>query len=155
MKTNSLVGELLINGVDAWTKFGVFLAEESIDGRANFNALLRPAATKKHVSVNLREEDGERLSSHLIPRSEGRDIELQFAVVAQSFADVIKRYRLFCSYLKSGEGDGWLILYVRPLDLTLKVYYKDCTALSTPVAYGEQRMAAICNFIFREPKPSI
>ena len=151
---NSLTGLLLINGRDVWTEFSAFLAEESPGSHENYNALLKPAKTKAHVSVGLREENGERLAADLLPRTEGRDIELRFAMVADTPQQYLARFRAFTAFLKAGDK-GWLTLRLPTLDLSLRCYYKDCAQLThlTPIE-GSSRQGAVLRILFREPVSS-
>ena len=41
-----LEGQVLINGIDIWKTYGVFLTEEKQGGRENLNAILTPSKTK-------------------------------------------------------------------------------------------------------------
>ncbi len=151
---NSLTGLLLINGRDVWTEFSAFLAEESEESHDNYAALLAPAKTKPHVSVSLREEDGERLAADLRPCSEGRDLELRFAVVADTPQQYLAHYRSFIAFLKQGDK-GWLSLHLPTLSLSLRCYYKGCTQLTqlTPIE-GSGQQAALLKITLREPVPS-
>lgn len=146
-----LQGILLINGTDIWTQFSAFLAEESAERHDNYAALLAPAKTKSHLAVSLREEQGERLAADLRPRSEGRDIELRFALIADTAQQYIARYRDFIAFLKTGNK-GWLNLSLPALGLTLRCYFKQCTQLTqlTPIK-GEMQQAALLKITFREP----
>ena len=150
----SLSGLLLINGRDVWTEFSAFLAEESPSGHENYNALLKPAKTKAHVSVGLREENGERLAADLLPRAEGRDIDLRFALLADTPQQYLARFRAFIAFLKAGDK-GWLTLRLPTLDLTLRCYYKDCAQLTqlTPIEGGSCQ-GAVLRILFREPVSS-
>lgn len=157
--TLDLSGLLYINNVDVWLDYSVFLAEESHNGTTNYNALLRPAKMKAHTSVSLREEAGERYAERLLPMSEGRDIELMLAIVADDACDFSGKWRDFVAFLKKGKnGSGWLELEV-PIGcchITMRCFLKEFsgfTLLSLLDAPGIQ--AATFKITLREPKPSI
>ena len=105
---NILENQVLLNGKDIWTEYHVFLREEKAGEQNNLEALLTPAKMKAHVAVAFREEDGEKYSDRLLPRSEARDIKLHFAIMADSKAQFLQRYRRFVQALKTGN-DGWLV----------------------------------------------
>lgn len=150
----TLQGQLLINGQDAWTTYGVFLAERDAGERSNYASLLTPAKMKPHPAVGLREEDGERMADTLLPRREGRDLILTFAIVAdRGGTHYLTRYRRFVELLQRGNK-GWLNLHLPTLDLRLKCYYKQCSTLSplSPIE-GEGAQAALMTVTLYEPQP--
>ena len=54
-------GLLYINGRDVRTDFGAWLTEDKERETKNYSALQKPPATKSHVAVSFREQDGEKL----------------------------------------------------------------------------------------------
>lgn len=150
----TLNGQLFINGQDAWTTYGVFLAERDAGERSNYAALLTPSKMKPYPAVGLREEDGERMADTLLPRREGRDLTLTFAIVAtRGGTHYLTRYRRFVALLQSGSK-GWLNLYLPTLDVNLRCYYKQCSTLSplSPIEGGSEQ-AALMSVVFHEPQP--
>lgn len=148
---NILNNLLLINDRDIWADFSAFLCEDAEEKHDNYAALIAPAPTKAHTSVSLREEHGERLATDLLPRSEGRDITLLFAIVAESPADYLTKYRAFIKFLKEGNK-GWLQFNLPSLSLTMRCYYRRCTDVRqlTPIEGGSEQ-AALLKVTFREP----
>ena len=74
-----LEGQVLINGIDIWKTYGVFLTEEKQGGRENLNAILTPSKTKDHIGVDFRagqlscfyslfESGRARLVAHQLPK---------------------------------------------------------------------------------------
>lgn len=124
--TDIMNGLLYINGRDVWSDFGAWLTEEKEGDTKNYSALQKPPATKSHVAVSFREQDGEKLPEKLVQKWEPRDIALKFAVAAADKASFIARRDAFVSFLKEGT-DGWLDMGVPELGRTYRVYYKDCS----------------------------
>lgn len=152
---NTLTGQVTINGTDLWTGFHAFLREEKRGSRENLDALLAPANSKSHVPVNIREEQGERYSADLTPRSEGRDVTLHFAVYAPTAALFVNRYRTFIAALKNGDR-GWLIFRFPTLDLTMRMYAKEFPGGFTAISdlwNGTEQCGAF-KVTFREPVSS-
>ena len=150
-----LEGQTLINGVDIWKEYGVFLTEEKKGGKENLNPILAPAKTKSHVSVNIREHAGRKYPAKLVPASDERDVTLHFAQYAATRSLWLARYTGFISFLKQG-ADGWLDIRFPELDLTLHVFYVDCTPFkSLTYLWKEGVQAGRYKVKFREPVPII
>ena len=68
-----LQNQVLINGIDLWTRFGVFLTEEKKGGRENLTAIMTPSKVKDYVGVDFREQNGKKYSDALkeFAKSEG------------------------------------------------------------------------------------
>ena len=79
-----LEGQVLINGIDIWKTYGVFLTEEKQGGRENLNAILTPSKTKDHIGVDFREAHGKKYSNALLPADEERDVTLRAFYVESS-----------------------------------------------------------------------
>lgn len=150
-----LSGLVLINGMDIWTEYGVFLVEDSQGGMDNLTAILTPSKAKSDTAVNIREEDGEKYSAVLNPKNEARDVTLHFALYDSTQAGWLKKYFAFINFLKKGK-DGWLDISFPQLDLTLHVKYTDSTKFK-PLTYlwKEGVHASKFKVKFREPKPVI
>lgn len=146
-----MAGLLYINGRDVWTDFGAWLTEEKAGETKNYSALQRPPATKPHVAVSFREDDGEKLPADLKPRWEPRDISLKFAIAASDRAAFIAKRDAFVSFLKTG-ADGWLNLAVPELDKIYRIHYKDCSDYDHLEDIGGG-VAARFTIVFREPNP--
>lgn len=146
---NILEGLFKINNLDAYKEFGAFLTEDAPGSYTNYSALLTPPKMKPYVAVDFREENGEKLPETLPnPAFEARDVTLYFAIVADDAQKFVTQYMRFISLLKS----GWLSIYLKELDKTYTMYYKESSAYEqlTPI---EGKMAARFKVIFREPKP--
>ena len=147
-----LSGQVLVNGTDLWNTYGVFLREERKGGHENLNALFSPAKTKGHVSVDIRERDGEDMGDALDVKSEGRDVTLHFALQAGRASEFVSRYQDFIRFLKTGLG-GWLQFRFPTLGLTMRMYAKEWpsgfTAISNLWVEGEQ--CGAFKVKFREP----
>lgn len=150
-----LSGLVLINGMDIWKEYGVFLVEDSQGGMDNLTAILTPSKAKSDTAVNIREEDGEKYSAVLNPKNEARDVTLHFALYDRTQAGWMKKYFAFINFLKKGK-DGWLDINFPQLDLTLHVKYADSTKFK-PLTYlwKEGVHASKFKVKFREPKPVI
>lgn len=150
-----LGGLVLINGTDIWKEYGVFLTEEKKGGRENLNAILSPSKTKEHVGVDIREHDGKKYSRILVPTNAERDITLHFAQYAKSRSQWLTNYMAFIRFLKTGKN-GWLTITFTELNLTLKVFYMDCSAYrSLTYLWTEGVQASRYKVKFCEPEPII
>lgn len=150
-----LGGLVLINDIDIWTEYGVFLVEDKRGGMENLTSILTPSKAKPDTAVNIREEDGEKYSAVLTPKNEARDVTLHFALYDKTQAGWLKRYFAFINFLKKGK-DGWLDISFPQLALTLRVKYTDSTKFK-PLTYlwKEGVHASKFKVKFREPKPII
>lgn len=148
-------GLVLINDIDIWAAYGVFLVEDKRGDMENLTAILTPSKAKPDTAVNIREEDGEKYSAVLTPKNEARDVTLHFALYNKTQAGWLKRYFEFINFLKQGK-DGWLDISFPQLDLTLHVKYADSTKFK-PLTYlwKEGVHAGKFKVKFREPKPII
>ena len=148
-------GMVLMNDTDIWETYGVFLSEEKEGGMDNLTELLTPSKVKTDVSVNIREQHGEKYAQKLVPRNEPRDVTLCFALYADTRAQWLQRYFGFVNFLKEGN-DGWIDLKLPTIDLTLRLKYTDSTKF-TPLTYLWQEGVHAGRFKvrFREPVPVI
>jgi hypothetical protein len=143
-------GLLYINGVDVYDKYGAFLTEDADGKYTNYSELLTPPRTKPYISVNFREENGEKLPDVLpSPTFEARDVSLYFAILAGTPEVFIAKYYDFVNFLKS----GWLEIRLPELKKTYKMYYMECSEYEqlTPI---EGQIVAKFKVKFREPNPS-
>lgn len=148
-------GLFLINGIDVWAEYGVFLAEEKRGGRDNLKAILAASKTKEHTAVDIREMNGEKFSDELIIANKARDITLLFALYAPTKKEWLKKYMDFIAFLKSGNK-GWLSFYLPQLELTMRVHYLESSGF-TPLTYlwSEGVQAGRFKVKFHEPEPVI
>lgn len=153
-KMDILENQVLLNGKDIWTEYHVFLREEKAGEQKNLEALLTPAKMKAHVAVAFREEDGEKYSDRLLPKSEARDIKLHFAIVADSKAQFLQRYRRFVQALKIGN-DGWLVWTFPTLGLEMRTFLTEFTPFDALTnLWVEEAHCGALHATFREPNPS-
>lgn len=154
-----LSGQMLINGIDIWDRFGVFLTEEKKGGRENQNAILTASKAKEHVGVDIREVDGKKYSRRLTVAKQERDLTLHFAQLARSRDEWLVRYRGFIDFLRGADGDGWLSLLFPSLgELELRVFYVSVTGfkgLSSLWTDDGEFQACRYKVTFREPVPVI
>ena len=156
MSMNAILGgKVIINGVDIWIDYGVFLVEKKRGDRNNLKAIMAPAKTKTHVAVDIREEDGEKYSAVLEVKNQARDVKLYFALYADTREAWLSQYRAFIAMLKQGDG-GWLDINFPDLEMTLRTFYKEASDYE-PLTYlwkvGKQ--ASRFYVTFREPVPAI
>lgn len=153
--SNILGGLVLINGTDIWEKFGVFLTEEKKGGRENLTAILTPSKTKEHVGVDIREHNGIKYSRRLLSNNSERDVTLHFAQYAATREEWLKKYMDFIDFLKKGR-DGWLSIQFTELNLTLRVFYVECSGYqSLTYLWKDGVQASRYKVRFREPEPII
>ena len=148
-----LNGLLYINGVDVYVQYGAFLTEDKPSDNTNYAELLKPATMKPYVAVSFREENGEKLPAELMPRSEARDVTLQFAIFADNATVFLQKYTSFIQFLKS----GWLNVNLPELGKTFKMYlvfftdYEQLTPVTTDAGLG---VASRFKVKLREPSPT-
>lgn len=150
----TLEGLVIINDIDIWKMFGVFLTEEKKGGRENLTAIMAPSKTKEHVGVNIRESHGTKYSSNLNPKNEERDVTLHFALFAQNREQWLYQYRAFIQFLKQGQM-GWLRFTFPGLNLQMRMFYVESSNYK-PLTYlwKEGVQASSFKVKFREPEPS-
>lgn len=157
-----LENQVIINGVDIWTRFGAFLTEEKKGGRENLTAILTPSKVKEHVGVDFREQSGKKYSDALKVANAERDVTLHFAQYADSRQAWLSNYTQFIDFLKKGYNasgattNGWLSVNFPGLGLTLRMFYVDSTAYR-PLTYlwRDGVQASSYRVRFREPVPII
>lgn len=151
--TKTLEGQVLVNGIDIWKEYGVFLTEEKKGGRENLNAILTPSKAKEHVGVDIREHNGKKYSQVLSPANVERDITLHFALYAATREVWLQKYMAFIRFLKAGDK-GWLTVKFRELNLSIKVFFLDCSSYrSLTYLWKEGVQASSFKVKFREPNP--
>lgn len=142
-------GKLFINGEDAYTAYGVFLAKDRGGTYDNLSTLLTPPPAKKHTTVDYRERDGEEVDVSDV-RFEARNVSLRFAMVTDNEAMFRAKYKAFVDMLSSGT----LELRVSEIGKTYKLYYLSCPGMVMKTRLRTTgRLAAIWTVKFREPKP--
>jgi hypothetical protein len=147
-----LKGLLLINNVDVYVQYGVFLAEKKPGGHDNYDALFRPSKLKEQVAINLREQNGEMLPANLNVRFEARDVALYFAIEAATRAQFLTRRINFIEFLRAGNK-GWLNFRLPEIDKTFVFYLKNFPAWEQ-MAYEDGLSFGRFQITFREPNPT-
>lgn len=121
-----MTGKLFINGVDAWTQWGVFLEYGSYD------RLLSGENIKPYTENTSRSIDGKQV---LIknPRIEDRDVTLVFCF-AQRTTPFLARLQSFKNTLINGKVIGGKIhpidMFIPELEMTFRLIYQGSTTLS-------------------------
>lgn len=84
-----LKGQLLINGKDAYTEYGIFM-----DG-TSLSTLMTPAPNKEFISNKYRSKDGKSVIRHN-PRLDEREITIAFNMSAKTSDEFLSNYGKFC-----------------------------------------------------------
>lgn len=83
---------------DAYTKFGVELAETSV------TALMTPPPLKDYITNKSALSHGKQVltANGNVPKTDERDVQLTISLEAPTLAKFLMRYRAFCTELKKG-----------------------------------------------------
>ena len=114
------VGELFINGKDAYLEWGVSMDNTSL------SALITPAPNKAVIANKSRLEHGKRLITSNVMVDE-RDLTLQINLTARNKEEFFKRYIAFCDELAKGL---LLIKTKYQPNIVYKTVYNSCTQFS-------------------------
>lgn len=144
-------GLVTINGTDIWLEYGVFLAEENRGEHENYDALLKAPRLKEPRKVTYRDRNGVRLPAKLPRYWEERTLTLRFALVAADATAFEAAYYGFVTFLKEGD-DGWLVLKVRELGRTFRLYLTEFSDYSQLTDF-DGRVVALFTATFAEPEP--
>lgn len=121
-----MTGKLFINGLDAWTTWGVYLEDGSYEN------LLAGEEMKPYTTNKSRSEDGVSVSIKN-PRLETRSVNVVFCFTNKG-AEFLTRYDAFLSVLRAGKVDGTKILpleiKVPELGKTYRLIYEASSNLS-------------------------
>lgn len=116
-----LKGQLLINGKDAFTEYGIFMDETAL------STLMTPAPNKEFISNKYRSKDGKRVIPHN-PRLDEREITLPFNMTANSPETFLANYYKFCEDVLA---KGMLTLHTSFLpNVWFRCIYLSCTQFS-------------------------
>lgn len=135
-----LKGQLYINGMDAYTTWGIFLEETAL------SALMTPAPNKEFISNKYRSKDGKTVIKHN-PRLDEREITITFNMTAKDADTFMANYAKFCEeVLAKGE----LVIRTRfQPSVWYRCIYLSCTQFSQFI----QEMAKF-SLKLNEPDPS-
>lgn len=135
-----LKGQLLINGKDAYTTWGIFMDETAL------STLMTPAPNKEFISNKYRSKDGKRVIKHN-PRLDERDITLAFNMTAKDKETFLSNYATFCEEVLA-KGEMTLHTSFLP-NVWYRCVYLSCTQFSEFI----QEMAKF-SLKLNEPDPS-
>lgn len=133
-----MIGELFINGKDAYTEWGISMDDTSL------SALMTPAPNKGFIENKSRLEHGKRVIASN-PKKEERNLTFQLNLTAPDKDAFFARYDSFCKELDSG------ILEIRTKyqpSIVYRTEYLSCQQFS-------QFMQGIGKFVLKlnEPNP--
>lgn len=134
-----MTGDLLINGVDAYTEYGISLSDGAI------STLLTPPPLKDFIENEAREENGKTVILNT-PVFNSRDIALNIHLTASSDEDFFTKYSAFCEVLKTGSLN---IQIKQQEDVIYRCIYQSCSQFS-------QLLFGIAKFTLKltEPNPA-
>ena len=133
-------GESFINGVDAYTQWGVSLSDTSL------SALMTPSANKAYITNKSRLEHGKRVIVNDTKVDE-RSVTINIHLTASNEQEFFNRYNKFCQeVLAQGVVD---IKTKYQSDVVYHMIYESCTQFS-------QFMRGIGKFTLKllEPNPN-
>ena len=113
-------GELYINGVDAYTEYGMSLESSAL------SALMTPPPNKELIENKSRLEHGKRVVNSNTKVDE-RELNLQFHITAKNRTDFFNKYSKLCGLLELGEIE---IKTSYQSDVLYRMNYISCTQFS-------------------------
>lgn len=134
-------GELIINGKDAWTQWGVNMGDGFID------TIDAPLPMKDYIENESRLEDGKRVLTSNV-KKDSREITLSFTITGTSESDYRSKKKAFETELYNGA------LTISVPKISGDVYHLIYTGKN--VSYGLSLDRCFGNFSakFEEPNPS-
>ena len=134
-----MVGDLFINGNDAWATWRVAMGDGFIE------SLLTPAGTKDFVGNESRLENGKRVVFNN-PKVASREVTLTFNIHGDSTSNYLENYKAFSAVLQAGK----VTVRVPVISMAFTFVYKK----STSFALGRSRMNSKLSVKFEEPDPT-
>lgn len=125
-----MIGDLFINGKDAYKEWGMFLDETSL------SALMTPAPNKEFIGNKSRLLDGKSVVVNS-PKKDERNITLQLIFTAPSKDVFFARYNSFCDELDGGVLE---IKTRHQPDVVYRTIYISCNQFSQ-FTYGIAKFA--------------
>lgn len=116
-----MLGDLTINGKDAYQQWGI-----SLEDTTAISALMTPAGVKEYITTQSRIEHGQRMVVGK-PKLEARTITLPLNLTARTRDEFLRRYSSFCTELEGGTlniSTRW-----QP-GVVYKTLYQSCTQFS-------------------------
>ena len=134
-----MIGELFINGKDAYITWGISLDDTSL------SALMAPAPNKELIENKSRLEHGKRIVT-ANPKKDERNLTLQINLTAPDKDTFFARYDSFCDELDTGVLN---IKTKHQSNVVYKTIYLSCSQFS-------QFMQGIGKFVLKlnEPNPN-
>ena len=114
------VGELHINGKDAYTEWGISFDQTAL------SALMTPAPNKAYIENKSRLEHGKRVIVDN-PKVDERSVTLTFNLTAKDEGQFFERYNSFCQELAKGE------LHIKTKyqeNVVYRMVYESCSQFS-------------------------
>lgn len=136
-----MIGDLLINGLDAYATWGVMMDDKFIE------ALYAPAALKDFITNEVRGEHGTRYADGQKAYYKARDLTLTFRINGKSIADRLQKRKAFLEVMLSGE----ITLQVRD---DSEVYHLRYTGYSSSYGINLARTSECIPMKFIEPDPT-
>lgn len=132
------VGELKINGKDAYTEWGISFDQTAL------STLMTPPPNKSYIENKSRLENGKKVLVHN-PKVDERSVTLSFNLTARNDGEFFERYNSFCEELRGG------VLNIETKyqnGVVYKMVYESCSQFS-------QLIREIARFSLRlvEPNP--
>lgn len=133
------VGELKINGKDAYTEWGISFDQTAL------STLMTPPPNKSYIENKSRLENGKKVLVHN-PKVDERSVTLSFNLTARNDGEFFERYNSFCEELRGG------LLNIETKyqnGVVYKMVYENCTQFS-------QLIREIARFSLKlvEPNPN-
>lgn len=133
-------GELFINGLDAYERWGVSLSDTAL------SALMTPAPQKKFISSKSRLKDGKSIVVNN-PKVDERSVSIAIHLIARNEAEFFSNYEKFCNDVLA---KGYLTIETKfQQGVIYKMEYESCSQFS-------QFMRGIAKFTLKmtEPNPN-
>lgn len=134
-----MIGDLIINGSDAWGVYRVAMGESFIQN------LLTPMAIKDFIENESRLENGKRVVYNN-PKMASREVTLTFNVHGDTQEEYLSNYAKFVSELQKGKVN----IRVPVIDMSFTLVYKK----STSFALDRERVNSRLSVKFEEPDPT-
>lgn len=133
-------GELFINGLDAYERWGVSLSDTAL------SALMTPSPQKKFISSKSRLKDGKSIVVNN-PKVDERSVSIIIHLIARNEAEFFSNYEKFCNEVLA---KGYLTIETKfQQGVIYKMEYESCSQFS-------QFMRGIAKFTLKmtEPNPN-
>lgn len=144
----TLTGLMTIDGKDAYTEYGAFLAEMAEDDAVNYAQLTLVPKAKEITQVSFYERNGVELPDTVTVRYEACDRTLQFCIYADTLSACRSKYDAFLKAV-TGAKTTINVTGFRSYQLVFK-------SASQPSWYQDSKACAVVfQLTFLEPKPTV